>query len=280
MAVRKWVLLGVLAALLSGCALQPIPETPRRIALLAPFEGRYREIGYDALYAARLALQDHGNGQIELLPVDDGGTVESATLRAAAFTQDPAIQAVILAGQAATAPETQAALAGLPALALAYMPVMPTSDAVFVLENAEASDYITLPADIDIIDATHLAEPFTAGPLLALSQVPKLREDLSPIRIVTSASPPSANFIQRYRESDAFAPPPGLLSPLAYDAMGLLLNVLEQAQTTRAITSALAGIRYEGLNGTIAFAGQYWAGGPLQFYAYNADGTLSALPSP
>ncbi len=41
--------------LLSACAVKRTP-TIYRIALLAPFEGRYREIGYNALYAARMAF--------------------------------------------------------------------------------------------------------------------------------------------------------------------------------------------------------------------------------
>ena len=46
----------VLAALLL-VALTACGGTPpvMRLALLAPFEGRYREVGYQALYAARLA---------------------------------------------------------------------------------------------------------------------------------------------------------------------------------------------------------------------------------
>lgn len=279
MAVIKWGVLGLLAALLSGCALNPI-QTPRRIALLAPFEGRYREIGYDALYAARLALQTYGNGEIELLPIDDGGTVESAISRAQAFTQDPAIQAVILVGQAATDPATQRALGSLPALALAYWPVQPVSDTVFMMENAEVSALITMPTGLDIVDAAMLEGPLTASPLLALSQLAKLREDLSHITIVTSASPPTNDFEQRYRASDQFAPPPGLLSPVAYDATGLLLQVLEQANTHEAIQLAIRNSDYDGLNGIIRFEGQFWADAPIHFYAYTADGDLSLLPDP
>ena len=48
--VTSVLLLGVFA----GCTGQT--EPPPVIALFAPFEGRYQEFGYDALYAARLAL--------------------------------------------------------------------------------------------------------------------------------------------------------------------------------------------------------------------------------
>jgi ABC-type branched-subunit amino acid transport system substrate-binding protein len=60
-----------------------------RIALLAPFEGRYREVGYNAYYAALLALGESGSTQIELLAVDDGGSPATAAQRAAALARDP-----------------------------------------------------------------------------------------------------------------------------------------------------------------------------------------------
>lgn len=279
MAVIKWGVWGLLALFLSACALNPLAETPRRIALLAPFEGRYREIGYDALYAARLALAENGHSAIELLPIDDGGTVESATSRAQAFTQDPAIQAVILVGQAATAPATQAALGDIPALALAYWPVTPVTERIFVLESTEALSAITQAPNLDIIDAATAEAPIIASPLLALSQFAKLREDLSEITIITSASLPTDDFIARYRASDQFAPPPGLLSPLAYDATSLILQVMVQASTAAEIETALHTVTYEGLNGTIRFEAQFWTGAPVHHYAYAATGKLSVLPS-
>jgi len=73
-----------------------------RVALLAPFEGRYREIGYNALYAARLAFTESGFANVELMPIDDGGSVVTAVLRARALTHDPqVIGALILGYQAA-----------------------------------------------------------------------------------------------------------------------------------------------------------------------------------
>lgn len=42
--------------LLTAC----VPKLPRviKIGLVAPFEGRYRYVGYDAIYAARMAVQE------------------------------------------------------------------------------------------------------------------------------------------------------------------------------------------------------------------------------
>ena len=63
--VTSVLLLGVFA----GCTGQT--EPPPVIALFAPFEGRYQEFGYDALYAARLALADQ-DSVIDLVAYDDG----------------------------------------------------------------------------------------------------------------------------------------------------------------------------------------------------------------
>ena len=49
------IFLLLLALALTACGASN-PELPGKIALLAPFEGQYREIGYNALYAVRLAI--------------------------------------------------------------------------------------------------------------------------------------------------------------------------------------------------------------------------------
>src|SRR5689334_20990094 len=81
------ICLGLLIALV-GCSGRNNAGI-QRIALLAPFEGRNSEIGYDAYYAVRLAIQEHGNDNIELLAIDDGGSSASAMNRAKALASDP-----------------------------------------------------------------------------------------------------------------------------------------------------------------------------------------------
>ncbi len=85
-ALRPWRLLPILLWLLPGC----IPRLPRvvKIGLVAPFEGRDRPIGYDAIYAARLAVRQineaggAGGWKLALVAYDDRG--EAAMARAAA----------------------------------------------------------------------------------------------------------------------------------------------------------------------------------------------------
>ncbi len=72
-----------------------------KFGLIAPFEGRYRPIGYDAIYAARLAVRERnasggvGRYRVELVAYDDGGDAQAAMERARQLALDPQVMAVI-----------------------------------------------------------------------------------------------------------------------------------------------------------------------------------------
>jgi len=72
-----------------------------KFGLVAPFEGRYRPIGYDAIYAARLAVRERnasggvGGYRVELVAYDDGGDAQAAVERARQLALDPQVMAVI-----------------------------------------------------------------------------------------------------------------------------------------------------------------------------------------
>jgi ABC-type branched-subunit amino acid transport system substrate-binding protein len=72
-----------------------------KFGLVAPFEGRYRPVGYDAIYAARLAVRERnavggvGDYRVELVAYDDGGDAQAATERARQLALDPQVVAVI-----------------------------------------------------------------------------------------------------------------------------------------------------------------------------------------
>jgi hypothetical protein len=106
--------------LLSAC----IPASPQvvKIGFVAPFEGRYREIGVDTIPAARIAIRDWAKSHpdvpitIELVAYDDAGNPEQAVEQARKLVQDPQVEVVIGHWQADT---TSAALpiytvAGIP----------------------------------------------------------------------------------------------------------------------------------------------------------------------
>jgi ABC-type branched-subunit amino acid transport system substrate-binding protein len=92
--------LTVLAALLwlTGCAsVAPVVK----IGLVAPFEGRHRAIGYDAIYSARLAVREInaaggiGGYRVALVALDDRGDPELAGQASASLAVDPAVVAVL-----------------------------------------------------------------------------------------------------------------------------------------------------------------------------------------
>ncbi len=84
---------------LTGC-IRTTPEIVK-IGLVAPFEGRYREIGYDVIPAARLAIREYaaesaGSGlAVELVAYDDGGDPEKAIEQAKKLALDPDVVVVI-----------------------------------------------------------------------------------------------------------------------------------------------------------------------------------------
>ncbi|MDX1688643.1 MAG: ABC transporter substrate-binding protein [Candidatus Promineifilaceae bacterium] len=91
-------LLAPAVILLSSCAgVEPVVK----IGLVAPFEGRHRSLGYDAVYAARLAIREVnavggvGGVRVALVALDDGGNPELARQAAASLVVDPDVVAVV-----------------------------------------------------------------------------------------------------------------------------------------------------------------------------------------
>ena len=72
-----------------------------KIALIGPFEGKHRAIGYDAIYSARMAIREVnasggvGRYRVGLVALDDFGDPESARVSAEAVASDPAVVAII-----------------------------------------------------------------------------------------------------------------------------------------------------------------------------------------
>lgn len=81
-----------------GCS-----RTPQvvKVGLVAPFEGEQRELGYDGIYAARLAVrefnanQDDNGVKLSLVALDDSSEAKLAAGNAQALAIDPAIVAIV-----------------------------------------------------------------------------------------------------------------------------------------------------------------------------------------
>jgi branched-chain amino acid transport system substrate-binding protein len=119
------------AVLISGCrTLQDL--LPKllpgiiKVGLVAPFEGSYRYVGYDAVYAARLAVREINAAggidgwQLELVAYDDRGDAALAAQIAGNLIIDPDVVAVIGHYRAETSASagTVYAEAGLPNLVI------------------------------------------------------------------------------------------------------------------------------------------------------------------
>jgi len=266
------LIFSALVVLLGACGRTQTGEV-MRIGLLAPFEGRYREVGYDAYYAAKLALQDYGKTDVELVAVDDGGDVERAIDRAYALAGDPFVKAVIALGYAATQAETQEAFTDLPVLIVGHWGAKPETQSVFMLANPELDSLLTTPPQIDVVAATTLETPLVGGEVLALEQFSMLRTDLNGITIATSASLPDAAFRERYRNSAAFTPQPGLLATSTYQAANLILSILAGDKTIDRTELRLS------LNSGV-FQDSYLISAPINYYAFNSEGKLFAVNRP
>lgn len=93
------VLLLTLAA--ASCRFPGSVRPTVKIGLVAPFEGRYRAIGYDVIYAVRLALREAnaaggiGGYSVELTAYDDGADPSQAELQARKLAIEDEVIAVI-----------------------------------------------------------------------------------------------------------------------------------------------------------------------------------------
>ena len=111
-AAGKFALVCLALLALSGCAAVP-PAI--KIGLVAPFEGRHRSIGYDAIYSARMAVREInaaggiGGRPVALVALDDRGDPGLARQTAASLAVDPAVMAVV----GHFLPETTAAASGV-----------------------------------------------------------------------------------------------------------------------------------------------------------------------
>lgn len=272
MAVRSpairiaWIL--VLGLACSACAVVRTPEI-RRIALFAPFEGRYREIGYNALYAARLALSEAQSvrGGFELLAVDSGGT--EAENRARALAQDPLVMVVVALGYDATTPEVLRAFGDVPVLIVGEWGAQPISDNIFIFSNPEISEQISAPPNISVTDAAELPAPVVGSDVFALEGFAKLRGALDGVTVLSSGELPDADLTARYRGSDSFAPEPGLLA------------ILTARATTTAIFFASGSESRTQVQRNLApdFSNGYWNEAEINRYVY-MNGTLTESVEP
>ena len=133
-----------------------------KIGLVAPFEGRHRNVGYDVIYSARLAVREINEAggidgtRVALVALDDTGNPEYAEATARSLVIDPAVVAVV--GH------------WLPETSQAAHPIYTRQKLPFLLGGVEpfaATDPEHLPADF--VNSYATVTPFdeTPGPYAA-----------------------------------------------------------------------------------------------------------------
>ncbi len=87
--------------LLVSCRFPGTVRSTVKIGLVAPFEGRYRYVGYDVIYAVRLAVREAnaaggiGGYSVELVAYDDGANPAMAVEQARKLAVDPEVVAAV-----------------------------------------------------------------------------------------------------------------------------------------------------------------------------------------
>ena len=111
----------ILGWLLGGCAGLGSTRPVVKIGLVAPFEGLHRRVGYDALYAVKLAVRERNAAggvsgyMVELVALDDSNDPAQARLQARKMIVDADVMGVIghFSDQAALAAVDEYHRAGL-----------------------------------------------------------------------------------------------------------------------------------------------------------------------
>lgn len=257
--------------LLAACG-RPAPTY--KIALVAPFEGRLRQVGYDAFPAMRLAIRDQinaggvGGANITFVAYNDNGDPQMAERVAHNIAHDPEVLAVIGNFTVST---TLAALdvysnAGLPVITpLVPADVMPASPLVFNLSPTQSTKEKGQGATFNVQSAT-------------CADLRTLTLDSSPFASCTFPAPPVSELPQAQVALKAFTdlslgPLPTPRSIVAHDATNVLLEAIRKdvqahgTPTRAGVAEALRRVQYAGLLGDISFNEQgAWANAPLWVY--------------
>jgi ABC-type branched-subunit amino acid transport system substrate-binding protein len=289
---------------LAACS---IPRPTLKIALVAPFEGRFREVGYDAFPALRLALRQQiqaggiGNYEVEFVAYNDNADPAFAERVAHNVTLDANVMAVIGnlrtdTTRAAQPVYSQSRLAlvapDIPADQLPSDPyVVRMGPSTTTLKERLLKGHCnSARGDIQLtseqafrgdVDTQTLAllpdfqSPAAANLLGAATQGLCFTAASPYPRDLLTATQPLSGFAEI---SGGFAPGPRSIS--TYDATRLILTALKADITTHGtptregVAEALRHVTYDGLLGRITFdASNVWTAAPVWIYQYDSSGT-------
>ncbi|MEE9616367.1 MAG: ABC transporter substrate-binding protein, partial [Anaerolineae bacterium] len=206
--------------LLTGCQFPGTVRPTVKIGLVAPFEGRYRYVGYDVIYAVRLALHEAnaaggvgspplegGRGRVgryyvELVAYDDGADPAMAAEQARKLAADPQVVAAIGHFRDET---TGAALSGY---AEAGIPLVAPAVLDRVLPWGGAEVYRLGPADgtlahalLQYVKTEHVVALVSDGGPLGVALVEAAPQQR--VKVSAVVSPATTDWLAEVLSSDA-----------------------------------------------------------------------------
>ena len=221
----------LLLAIVSLAACTASTQPVVKIGLVAPFEGRYRPIGYETIYAARLAIREiNARGgidghRIELVALDDRGEPERAITAARQLALDPQVVAVIghLRPDSSDAAMQVYCEAGLPVIIIES--AGQACESAFVLGSAPRDRW---PED----------------QLVFVSNVPD-----------PNGLPAAQEFVKTHNAIPIDGTRAGPIALQTYDAMSLLFEAFDRAEKIDrdGVQAALRSIDFSGLGAHYAF---------------------------
>jgi ABC-type branched-subunit amino acid transport system substrate-binding protein len=231
---------------LSSCL--PVTRPVVKIGLVAAFEGRYRNLGYEVIYAVRLAVREANEAggvagySVELVALDDSGDRELAAGQVRKLATDPQVVAVLGhwldATTAAAAPEYERLT--LPLLIPMASGALP--DSTYRLWTSPCM----LVTAVGCFDTWEELARANIEPLTLTSAIPLPADSTDPA------------FAERYRALSNGVEP-RFAAVLAYDATRLLFDAIARdiaangAPSRAGVQAQLAQCDYAGLSGKFSF---------------------------
>ncbi|MBN1811285.1 MAG: ABC transporter substrate-binding protein [Anaerolineae bacterium] len=192
--------------LLVSCRFPGTVRPTVKIGLVAPFEGRYRYVGYDVIYAARLAVREanaaggvDGYG-VELVAYDDGADPAMAVEQARKLVVDPEVVVAVghFRAETTAAAADAYAEAGIPLVSPGL--VAPYADALAdellrYLEEMDLDSAALVTAGGPL--ALALQRDARVGPVVSPEDTDWLKQVLASDTIICDAGPVTAGEVAR-----------------------------------------------------------------------------------
>ena len=305
------ITLALTTPVLSQCN---IYKPTAKIAIVAPFSGVYREIGYQVLNGARIAVNEYNNSNtalidIELIAFDDEGNTAKAQEQANKVITDKKVLVVI----GHWLDKTTSAAA--PIYMDAHLPLISTSAKPSSLNNMGKTFFRFHPTtkqitteierlgkihttystcNCDIYEGAQFLETLQeknqnnvaiGGPLWSLQTFNDIAHNNSEgsFFVVPIPEPMLENITSHFRDQYNTAypqgPDPNWFSLHAYESINLIVNTIQETQTlnSKSFALTLSEIDYHGLIGRVQFDSDgQWITPQVKVYKW--DKSTKSLP--